>query len=546
MVNTRTYKLLLQKESINLEFKEAKNELPTNLFETICAMLNRDGGDVFLGLTDKGKLIGVDDKACDKMINNIVNLSNNPQKIDPPFILHPLKHHIGDKIIIHIQIPASSQVHKTSNTVFDRSNDGDFKITQPNRIAELFNRKRNYYTENIIYPYLKFENFNEEIFIKARNLIKSTKAEHPWLALSNQQLLEVAGLWKKDFQTGEQGYTLAAALLFGKTETIQQIVPHYKTDAIVRVKDLNRYDDRHYVQTNLIDAYDDLMNFVAKHLPDKFYLQGDQRISLRSQIFREVIANILVHREFTNAQPSLLVIKRNRIELENANNPHGSGKIDPTNFSPFAKNPTIAKFFIQLGRVDELGSGILNTTRLIKEYSGSHVKPSFSEGSVFKTIIPIPHLELNDKNEIIVVKKNGAANSQNGAVNFKNDVANSESNDINSENIDNKGVQSELILKNDVANSENGVANSEIQKIIHNYFENETKKLKNTLTKLLYIIKNHTGLKGTEYGVILNLSDRTVDRYLKLLREANLIEFKGTSTKTGGYFLTKKIKYKIK
>ena len=47
-------RLLRQREDIRLEFKEAKAELPETLFETICAMLNRDCGDILLGVADAG------------------------------------------------------------------------------------------------------------------------------------------------------------------------------------------------------------------------------------------------------------------------------------------------------------------------------------------------------------------------------------------------------------------------------------------------------------------------------------------------------------
>lgn len=47
-------RLLKQAENIRLEFKEARVALPTNLFETICAMLNREGGDILLGVNDSG------------------------------------------------------------------------------------------------------------------------------------------------------------------------------------------------------------------------------------------------------------------------------------------------------------------------------------------------------------------------------------------------------------------------------------------------------------------------------------------------------------
>lgn len=77
------------------------------------------------------------------------------------------------------------------------------------------------------------------------------------------------------------------------------------------------------------------------------------------------------------------------METENANNPHGEGPIDPNHFTPFPKNPAIAKFFIQLGRVDELGSGVLNVTRFTKQYSGKR-KSEFLEGNTFRMIIPVP------------------------------------------------------------------------------------------------------------------------------------------------------------
>lgn len=77
-------KLLQQKEGIRLEFKEAKQALPSNLFETICAMLNREGGDILLGVEDNGTVVGVEKAKADALRSDLVNLSNNPQKLDPP------------------------------------------------------------------------------------------------------------------------------------------------------------------------------------------------------------------------------------------------------------------------------------------------------------------------------------------------------------------------------------------------------------------------------------------------------------------------------
>jgi ATP-dependent DNA helicase RecG len=62
--------------------------------------------------------------------------------------------------------------------------------------------------------------------------------------------------------------------------------------------------------------------------------------------------------------------------------------IDPANFSPYPKNPVIAKFFKEIGRVDELGSGVRNTFKYCGRYTPG-TKPEFIEDDIFRTIIPL-------------------------------------------------------------------------------------------------------------------------------------------------------------
>lgn len=66
--------------------------------------------------------------------------------------------------------------------------------------------------------------------------------------------------------TQQEGITIAAILLFGKDSTIMSVLPQHKTDAIFRVQNLNRYDDRDVVVTNLLESYDRLIAFGEKHL----------------------------------------------------------------------------------------------------------------------------------------------------------------------------------------------------------------------------------------------------------------------------------------
>ena len=76
--------------------------------------------------------------------------------------------------------------------------------------------------------------------------------------------------------------------------------------------------------------------------------------------------NCLIHREYLNPFPAKFIIEKDRVYTENANKPHGHGQIDPASFTPFPKNPVIARVFKEMGRADELGSGVKNLFRFTK------------------------------------------------------------------------------------------------------------------------------------------------------------------------------------
>ena len=135
--------------------------------------------------------------------------------------------------------------------------------------------------------------------------------------MSDKDLFVSAGLYEKDFVTGEKGYNLAAVMLFGKDATIRSCCPGYITDAIYRVDNTERYDDRLRIQTNLIESYDQLMKFIQIHTSDKFFLINNNNTSIRDIIAREVVANILVHRDFSSAFPAKLIIEKDWVKTEN-------------------------------------------------------------------------------------------------------------------------------------------------------------------------------------------------------------------------------------
>ncbi len=258
-------------------------------------------------------------------------------------------------------------------------------------VSNIYIRKQGTYIENKIFPYAKLTDLKSELITRSRQMAINQRSNHPWANTDDFQLLKSAGLYLEDPQTGKEGITLAGILLFGTEQLIRAALPHYKTDAILRKVNLDRYDDRDDIRVNLIESRDRLMAFVAKHLNDTFYLEGDTRISLRDKIFREVVANLLIHREYSNAFPAKLIIEKDRVYIENANRARIIGEINPSNFSPYPKNPILAKFFSEIGWAEELGSGVRNTYKYCKFYSGAD--PIFIEDDIFITIIPLTSKE---------------------------------------------------------------------------------------------------------------------------------------------------------
>jgi len=382
-------KILSQGEGVSVEFKKAETKVPSSLYETVVSFANTNGGVILLGVDDDGTVLGIAPELKAQFLKNIATALNSIDNINPVMYLNPTDVEYQGKIIVPVQVPASSQVHNHKGRVYIREYETDIDVTDnQHTIRGLFLKKGTIYTETHIYPGLKMSDMDESLFDKARNLIRSNQPNHPWLAVDNMQMLRDAVLYWNDYEQSREGFSLAAALIFGKDLTIQNLLPAYKVEAMVRIRNKDRWDDRLTLRTNLIDTYLQLNTFINRYLPDKFYMEGDQRIDLREKIFREVIGNIICHREYTDGTATELIIEEDAVRTLNPNNPWFNGVMDLETFSPHPKNPNIRRFFNVLGWADEIGSGIRNTKKYLPLYV-ENAKPVFIDAPLFRTIIPL-------------------------------------------------------------------------------------------------------------------------------------------------------------
>lgn len=163
------------------------------------------------------------------MKKNFITSINNENKMYPPLYLTPIEYEHDGRYILYIRVPVSSTVCRCNGRIYDRNHEADIDITNH----------------------------------------------------ADEELLRSAGLILTDDFTQQEGITLAAILLFGKDSTIMSVLPQHKTDTIFRVQNVDRYDDRDVVITNLIESYDRLFPFGEKHLNDTFHLEEIQSVSAR-------------------------------------------------------------------------------------------------------------------------------------------------------------------------------------------------------------------------------------------------------------------------
>ena len=96
-------------EGLTVEFKTCRTRVNRDVYESICAFLNRKGGHLVLGVQDDGAISGIDPLALSEIKKDLVTTLNNPQKINPPLYALPEEFKENGKVLLYLAVPESSQ-----------------------------------------------------------------------------------------------------------------------------------------------------------------------------------------------------------------------------------------------------------------------------------------------------------------------------------------------------------------------------------------------------------------------------------------------------
>lgn len=83
LLPSELFSLIKHGENHTVEFKKSTTDITKDLYETVCAFSNRNGGHIFLGVQDNGTICGIDPNRIDKMKKDFVTVINNENKMYP-------------------------------------------------------------------------------------------------------------------------------------------------------------------------------------------------------------------------------------------------------------------------------------------------------------------------------------------------------------------------------------------------------------------------------------------------------------------------------
>ncbi len=353
----------------DFEAKEARKELPKDIWKTVSAFSNSDGGIIVLGVkeTPHGALeiSGVDN--ADKIQNDFVTgLRGGKFNIQLSSKGHLFN--IGNKTVIAFRLPP---MPRQARPVYYNDDIRNTYIRQAatnqraskDEIGRMLREASEFSSDSMIIADTGLKDIDLETIRMYLRYLGMRNPEHPFVALKDEAFLEKCGVMKVGV------LTMAGLLLFGSTDAILRHFSAYGL-SIFRMSNAThdtvidrRWDDRKIYEENLIRTYFAAMDYMKKHVAVPFMMSEDgvSRTENVPQVIavREALVNLLVHRDYFDNGQAAIRIYDDRIIFRNPGAAPFSIEEIMGGCESVPRNPDIARVFRLPGWAEIAGSGMM-------------------------------------------------------------------------------------------------------------------------------------------------------------------------------------------
>jgi ATP-dependent DNA helicase RecG len=372
-------------EDQDIEFKSATWNLPKDVWETVSAFANTEGGYIILGVSETRQglnISGVIDP--NQLIKEFWDGHNNSQKLSVPICGNSdiQIQAIDENNLVIIRIPRASRIQRpvyiNNNPMtgtYKRNYEGDYRCSAP-EVKQMLRDASDDPQDYQILDGFDLTDLDSDTLKAFRQRFSNREPDHPWLAKDDKDLLYQLGGWRRDRTTGKDGLTIAGLLMFGQERSILDALPHHHLDyqEHFSTDPEQRWTYRLTLDgkwaPNLFNFYYRVYNRLVNDLAVPFQLDRDATRKGEThvhQALREALVNTLIHADHRSTRSIVIIKKIDRFEFSNPGRLritiqelYAGGVTDP-------RNPNLQKMFQMLGLGEKAGSGFQKIIRAWKE-----------------------------------------------------------------------------------------------------------------------------------------------------------------------------------
>ena len=443
------------------------------LASELAAFTNSEGGVILFGVSDKGKIVGLDAAQRATLNQELSNACND--NVRPPVYPRTEFHTIDGKVILAVYVAegVSKPYADKSGNFWVKAGPDKRRVTAREELQRMLQRSLLIHADEL--PVDKSSISDVDLYHLGEFLEKNYGI--PTDDVLTPGKVDVAQLLSNlGFASGSQ-LTLAGVMLFGKTP--QRFLPLNVVKCVAFVgNDIagSQYRDSEDFMGTIRDMYKSTMAFIMRNLRHEQRGQGFNSIGIPpipEDAISELVANMFLHRDYFVASPWRVLMFDDRIEI------HSPGRLP--NHQDIAKikagvsvarNSVIFTFATKEIPYRGLGSGIKRALELY------------------------PNIEFEnrvDVEDFVAVVKYGGVND---TVNTSGDTVNT---------------------LGDTVNATGDTVNGDCD----------------TVNEVVKIVRSNPGIRMPELIKLTGRSRVTISRQLSA---CNDIEFRG-APKTGGYYL---------
>ena len=395
--------LIGQPEGMTLEYKSAKGGLPESLWETYSSFANSNGGVIILGMKEKNGRAIPDNLTHDQILTYKKRLWDCVHNKDVVCMcllnendVEELEHQGSWLLFINVPRARFDQrpiylTHNPFGHTFIRNHEGDYRCTDE-EVRLMFadaESIRNPFDSKILKGY-KLEDLDLQTIRAYRNRFNAHNEGHPWIKIPDMEFLTKIGAYKVDLEKGEEGFTRAGVLMFGKTESItdNSCAPYFFPDLQEwHILDRGeRWSDRicpdGYWEANLFQFFYRAYAKLVQQLPVPFKLEGVQRVdeTPAHKSLREALVNTLIHTNYLVMGSTLIKIEPTRIIMRNPGRMLVTVQQYYAGSVSVCRNPLLQNMFRFIGFGEKAGSG---ADIIAKGWEENHwARPTITEQSI--------------------------------------------------------------------------------------------------------------------------------------------------------------------